>query len=63
MTPYEPSFTKVLYQERLARADAERLAREVSRTGEQPTRRASESRVRNVLLALALGTAIVRRVA
>jgi hypothetical protein len=61
MTPYEPSFTKELYRERLAKADADRLAQQVSRKREQPIRRARESRGVTGLLAWAEGAAIVRR--
>ncbi len=61
MTPYEPSFTKDLYQERLAQADAERLAQQVSRKHTEPTRRQQESRGVNGLLAWSEGQAILRR--
>ncbi len=61
MTPYEPSFVKDLYQERLAQAEAERFASKFTRKSVEPTRRHQESRGVNGLLAWSEGQAILRR--
>ncbi len=63
MPPYEPSHLNDVYQERLAQADAERLAKRFGCKPEEPTRRTHESRGVNALLAWSEGLAIIRRVA
>jgi hypothetical protein len=63
MTPYEPSFAKDLYAERVAKAGAERLARKLAIDPEKSTERSREGRGVSPLLAWAEGIALVRRLA